>query len=281
MIARPDLHVVIAPMPGRLPRALPTPGLLRWLSARHSLAAEAATLVVLYAAYEATRGFIAGDRRIAIEHAQTVASMERKLHLFAEGSLQHAASAVPGLLTLLGGAYLTLHLTITAALLLWLHQRRPLSFARIRTTFLVANALALIGFVVFPTAPPRLAGLGIVDTVSGGHVDLNKGLVSSLYNPVAAVPSLHMGYALIVGAVLVRYGSRRAVRIAGAIYPLFVLLVIVATGNHFFFDAATGAVAVALAFVLSSAVGKAQRTVVLQSADAGAPSEPAPTHLAA
>jgi hypothetical protein len=207
--------------------------------------------------------------------------MERKLHLFVEGSVQHVAGAVPGLITLLGDAYLTLHLTVTAALLLWLHQRRRLAFARIRTTFLVANALALIGFVVFPTAPPRLAGLGIVDTVSGGHVDLNKGLVSSLYNPVAAVPSLHMGYALIVGAVLVRFGNRRVVRAAGAAYPLLVLLVIVPTGNHFFFDAATGAVVVVLAFVLSSAAGKAQGTAVLQSADAAVHPEPAPTQLAA
>ena len=124
-------------------------------------------------------------------------------------------------------------------------------------------------------------GLGIVDTVSSGHVDLNKGLVSSLYNPVAAVPSLHMGYALIVGAVLVRFGNRRVVRAAGVTYPLLVLVVIVATGNHFFFDAATGAVVVVLAFVLSSAAGKAQGMAVLQSADAAAHREPAPTQLAA
>ena len=65
----------------------------------------------------------------------------------------------------------------------------------------------MVGYVVFPTAPPRLSGVGIADTISGGHVDLNKGLVSSLYNPFAAVPSMHVGYALIVGASLARSRS--------------------------------------------------------------------------
>ena len=120
-------------------------------------------------------------------------------------------------------------------------QRRPTAFPFIRTTLLLASGLALVGFLVYPTAPPRLAGIGIADTVSNGHVDLNKGLVSSLYNPYAAVPSMHIGYALIVAASLLRYGRHRLSRALGALYPPFVLLVVVATGNHFFFDAAVGA----------------------------------------
>src|SRR5439155_168561 len=112
---------------------------------------------------------------------------------------------------------------------------------------LLASGLALVGFLLYPTAPPRLAGVGIVDTVSGGHVDLNRGLVSSLYNPYAALPSMHIGYALIVAAGLLRHGRRLLVRAIGALYPPFVLLVIVATGNHFFLDAAAGAVVAGLA----------------------------------
>jgi hypothetical protein len=94
-----------------------------------------------------------------------------------------------------------------------------------------------------------LSGLGIADTVSGGHVDLNEGLVSSLYNPFAAVPSLHVGYALIVGASLARYAPRLVARLAGLAYPPFVLLVIVATGNHFFVDAAAGAAVAGVALL--------------------------------
>jgi hypothetical protein len=63
----------------------------------------------------------------------------------------------------------------------------------VRTALLLASGLALVGFLAFPTAPPRLAALGIADTISGGDVDLNHGLVSSLYNPFAAVPSMHVG----------------------------------------------------------------------------------------
>ena len=132
-------------------------------------------------------------------------------------------------------------------MLLWLHQRRPAAFAFVRTTLLLASALALLGFLAYPTAPPRLAGIGIADTVSNGHVDLNHGLVSSLYNPYAAVPSMHIGYALSVAASLLRHGRHRLVRTLGALYPLFVLLVVVATGNHFFLDAAAGALVAGLA----------------------------------
>ena len=117
----------------------------------------------------------------------------------------------------------------------------------VRTTLLLASTLALVGFLVYPTAPPRLAGIGIADTVSNGRFSLNRGLVSSLYNPYAAVPSMHIGYALIIGASLLLYARRPPVRALGALYSPFVLLVVVATGNHFFFDAATGAVVAVVA----------------------------------
>jgi hypothetical protein len=118
----------------------------------------------------------------------------------------------------------------------------------VRTTLLLASALALVGYVAFPTAPPRLAALGIQDTISSGHVSLNHGLVSALYNPFAAVPSMHIGFAVIVGTSLVHHGGRRSLRVLGTLYPLLVLLVIVATGNHFFVDAAAGALVAAVAF---------------------------------
>ena len=112
---------------------------------------------------------------------------------------------------------------------------------------MLASGLALVGYLVYPTAPPRLSGIGITDTVSGGHIDLNSGLVSSLYNPYAAVPSMHFGYALVAGAAVAWLTSRRLVQAAAACYPAFVLLVIVATGNHFLFDALAGAVVVGVA----------------------------------
>jgi type IV secretory pathway VirB3-like protein len=230
----------------------------RWLSARHSLRAEALMVLAFYAAYEATRGFVVGDRRVAVDHAHAIASLEQRLHVFIEPAVQDAVQAVPELLTLLGAAYLTLHLSVTAGLLLWLHRHRPTAFARVRTTLLLASAIALLGFLLYPTAPPRMADVGVVDTISGRHVDLNEGLISSLYNPFAAVPSLHMGYALVVGAALARFARTRVARVAGIAYPLAVLVAIVATGNHFIFDAAAGAVVVVVAYVIAATISRTE-----------------------
>jgi hypothetical protein len=234
-----------------------------WLSRRHSLPIELAMVLGLYGVYEATRGLVAGDAHVALRHAQEVISFERSLHIFVEAPVQHALLGVPGLIGTLGFAYLTLHLSLTGGLWLWLHRRRPAAYPVVRTTLLFATALAVVGYVVFPTAPPRLSGVGLVDTVSSGHVDLNAGLVSSLYNPYAAVPSLHVGYALIVGTSLARYAPHTITRLAGLAYPPFVLLVIVATGNHFLIDAAAGAAVAALALLAARLLVTPRSTTLL------------------
>ncbi len=90
--------------------------------------------------------------------------------------------------------------------------------------------------------------------MSGGHVDLNKGMVHSLYNPFAAVPSMHFGYALIIGVHAVANCRWLVTRIAGALYPAFVLFVIVATGNHFVLDAVAGAFVAIIAAVAANAI---------------------------
>ena len=118
--------------------------------------------------------------------------------------------------------------------------------------------------------------MGIADPVSNGHVVLNHGLVSSLYNPYAAVPSMHIGYALIVAASLLLHGRRPLVRALGALYPPFVLLVVVATGNHFFLDAAAGAlVAVAAA---SAAAPPTRRAAPSRIRQLPTGPEPLPTY---
>jgi PAP2 superfamily len=223
-----------------------------WLSVRHSLRIEAAGALTVYGLYELARGLVGADTTQADAHAHRVVALERSLHLFVEANVQRAVQTLPGLTSRLGGAYLTLHLAVTGGVLLWLHRRRPEGFPFVRTALLLASGLALVGFLLYPTAPPRLAGVGIVDTVSGGHVDLNRGLVSSLYNPYAALPSMHIGFALIVAAGLLRHGRRPLARAIGALYPPFVLLVIVATGNHFFLDAAAGALVAGLAAALAA-----------------------------
>jgi hypothetical protein len=229
-----------------------------WLSQRHSLYSEALLVLGLYGLYELARGLAVGQPGEAEQHAHRLVALERSLHVFHEATVQRAAHALPGLIGLLGTAYLTLHLVVTVAVLLWLHQRRPSAFAFVRTTLLLASGLALVGFLLYPTAPPRLAGIGIADTVSNGHISLNHGLVSSLYNPYAAIPSMHIGYALVVAASLLAYGRAPLLRALGVLYAPAVLLVVVATGNHFFVDAAAGA--------LVAGLGAAAAAVLIQQA---------------
>jgi len=174
--------------------------------------------------------------------------------------VQHAADAVPALPTLLGIAYIVLHFAGTTAFLVWLYRHHRHQFARVRNTMIAATGMALTLYVVFPVAPPRLASLGFVDTVSHNtKVNLSSDLLGSLYNPFAAVPSLHFGYALLVGVTLAAVARRRFVRVLGAIYPALMLFIIVATGNHFFFDAAAGGVAIGAGYLIAKWVESARR----------------------
>jgi hypothetical protein len=144
----------------------------------------------------------------------------------------------------------------------------------VRTTLLLASGLAVVVYLLYPAAPPRLTGIGVVDTVSNGHVDLNKGLVSSLYNPYAAVPSMHIGYALVVATSLLRHGRSRLVHVLGVLYPPAVLLIVVATGNHFFLDAVAGALVVGLAAVVARPLTR--RAVATRPAELPIRREPLP-----
>jgi membrane-associated phospholipid phosphatase len=105
---------------------------------------------------------------------------------------------------------------------------------------------------VFPTAPPRLAGVGLEDTLHAlSGIDIGSPDSSALSNPVAAVPSLHAAYALGVGVGLIVFGRLLVVRLAGALYPPLVVLTIVVTGNHFFFDAIAGTGVLAAGFLVA------------------------------
>ena len=193
-------------------------------------------------------------------HTDWIVHLEQRFHVFGERAVQHAADAVPGAPTLLGIAYIALHFLGTTAFLVWLYRRHRERFALVRNTMIAATGIALTLYVVFPVAPPRLAALGFVDTVSKhAGVNLSSDVLGSLYNPFAAVPSLHFGYALLVGVTIAAVARRRVVRVLALAYPLVMLFVIVATGNHFFFDAAGGALAVGAGYLIATWVGAARR----------------------
>jgi hypothetical protein len=214
---------------------------------------EVATLVGLYGIYELVRGQGHTTLGVARGHTDEIVALERHLHIFGERAVQHGVHVLPGLPTLLGAAYITLHFLGTAVFLVWLHRRHPEHFALVRNTLVAATGMALAIYLLYPVAPPRLAGLGFVDTVThSAKVNLSSDALGSLYNPFAAVPSLHFGYALLVGVTLARIAQPRILRVIGWSYPGVMLLVIVATGNHFFFDAIAGGIAIAAGFAIAS-----------------------------
>jgi hypothetical protein len=216
----------------------------------HSGTAELATAFGMYALYEVVRGFGSTTLESARAHTNEIVAVEQATGVFVERSVQSAVDALPAVPTLLGIAYMTLHFGATIAMLVWVHRSHPERFALVRTTIVVATAISLVIYVLYPAAPPRLSGLGFADTVTdNAGINLSSESLGSLYNPFAAVPSLHFGYALLVGGVVFALARRRWVRWIGAAYPPFMLFTIVATGNHFLLDAAAGGVVTVLAYL--------------------------------
>jgi len=224
----------------------------RWFSAAHSGRQELLGLALLYAIYEVVRG-VGGENWVAaLAHTDEIVAFEQQLGLYVEQGVQESVSGLAGMPALLGVLYVGLHFLGTAAAIFWVHRRHPEAYPVVRTTLVAATAIALVGYIAYPAAPPRLSDLGFADTVTESTgLNLSSDLLGSFYNPIAAVPSLHFGYAVIVGAALAALAGRRFVRVAGALYPMLMLYVIVATGNHFFFDAAAGGLTVVLGWIMA------------------------------
>ncbi|HTA37372.1 MAG TPA: phosphatase PAP2 family protein [Solirubrobacteraceae bacterium] len=212
-----------------------------WLDALRQISLFAA----VWFAYKLVRGLVEGDANAAFAHARDVITLETKLHLFVEPSVQAWASGSHLLMVLASWLYVNAQTTITLTALLYLYLRRNSSFYFVRNMFMIAMAIALVGYIVFPTAPPRfMPEYGFIDTVSdltGVHVSHTSGLMTTLINPYAAVPSVHVAFALMVGWPLAKLSKHSVVRIVWAVYPFLIAFVIIVTANHFIFDALLGA----------------------------------------
>jgi hypothetical protein len=145
---------------------------------------------------------------------------------------------------------------LTTGFLVWLYLYRNESFYFVRNMFMVAMALALVGYTLVPTAPPRLIGdEGFVDTLTAySQVNHDSAMVSMFVNPYAAIPSMHCAFALMIGIPGAMIARHRITRAFWCIYPLFVLFVVVVTANHFWLDAAAGALVAAMSAVVASEV---------------------------
>jgi PAP2 superfamily len=208
---------------------------------RHFVLAELALWTCLYLAYLAVRGATIGDRHTAVAHATDVLRLERALDLAHEEALQHALGSA---LEAFSAYYMLGFGPIVFAVLVWLAARHRPLYRELRTVLLVSLGLAMIAYVAFPTAPPRLVpGLGIADPVglSGGH---DTGSFAGIrFNPYAAMPSMHVGWSLLVGLAGFRAARHRLARALFLIHPVLMAVTVTATGNHWFADSIAGAAA--------------------------------------
>jgi hypothetical protein len=232
-----------------------------WLDALR----QVSLFVAAYLAYKLVRGLVEGDANAAFAHARDLISIERGMHLFVEPSIQAWASGSHFVMVLASWLYVNAQTSVTIAALLYLYLMHNRSFYFVRNMFMIAMAIALVGYIVFPTAPPRfMPEWGFIDSVSdltGVHVSHASASMSSLLNPYAAVPSMHVAFALMIALPLARLAHRQFVRVLWLLYPLVMTFVIVVTANHFIVDALLGALTAGASAYGASWLARARPTV--------------------
>jgi hypothetical protein len=190
-----------------------------------------------YLLYLIGRWVTGGDMDAALDHAAWVIDFEGGVGM--ERAVQRALDR--GVSTwLLSNVYLAAQLAVLPGSLVWLYRRAPAVYVRLRDTVLATWLLALPIYALFPTAPPRLAGIGMEDTVSQQAGVALTGHSTVFYNPIAAVPSLHCGFAFAIGIALFAATRNPVARALALLWGPLVSLSVVATGNHYVFDIAAG-----------------------------------------
>src|SRR3954453_3299461 len=176
-----------------------------------------------YFAYRLLRGMVEGHATAAFQHAREVISIERTLHLFVEPSVQAWASGSNLVMESASWLYVNAQTSVTIAALLYVYLRHNRSFYFVRNMLMIGMAIALVGYTVFPTAPPRfMPEWGFIDSVAdmtGVHVSHASGTMTALFNPYAAVPSMHVAFALMIGSPLAKLAQHSVVRVLWVLYP--------------------------------------------------------------
>jgi membrane-associated phospholipid phosphatase len=211
---------------------------------------------IAYYGYRLVRGWIDDPNGAAqaFQNGRNLIHIEQSLGFFVEPSVQAWAQTKPAVIDFASWTYLNAQSSVTVGALVFIYLVHNKSFYFVRNMFMVAMAIALVGYLLVPTAPPRFfPEWGFFDAVADfTGVPSDSVAVNTLFNPYAAIPSMHVCFALMIGGTLARLSKHRVTRIAWALYPLLVVFVIVATGNHFISDAILGAVTAAVAAWVAS-----------------------------
>ncbi|WUH93869.1 phosphatase PAP2 family protein [Streptomyces sp. NBC_00433] len=207
-----------------------------------------------YSLYSQIRNAVPQKQAIALRHADAIWAFEHHLGLAIERSVNHGVNSVTWLIVGMNYYYATLHFIVTIGVLIWLYVRHPGRYGPARLVVFLTTWVALIGFWAYPLAPPRLmVGGNFIDTVMLHHTwgSLSRGSLAQVSNQYAAMPSMHIGWSLWCGITIVTLAKPLWARILGGLYPVATLLVIVATGNHFWMDAVGGALCLAIGYTVA------------------------------
>jgi hypothetical protein len=222
----------------------------RGRSAEHartgSLIREASLIVALYLGYVSARLLANGDALAARRHADEILHVERWLHLDVEAGTNAFFSSSVWLAAPVSYWYAALHYLVTPVVLIWLFLRHREHYNQARTGLVLTSAIGLVGFLLYPTAPPRLVA-GYVDTLAryddigwwSAHASAPRGF-GQFTNELAAMPSLHCGWALWVAWAVLRTRSARWLKITAVSYAAGTATVVVVTGNHWTLDVLVG-----------------------------------------
>ncbi|MFJ1597219.1 phosphatase PAP2 family protein [Streptomyces sp. NPDC088261] len=243
-------------------------------SARPPLVRELLLVVGLFLVYKLGRQLADGRTGEAFGNAHDVWNFERAVRLPSESAVQGALLHSDTLVHVVNTYYATVHFPATVLFLAWLYWRRPVHYVWSRRVLTALTGAALVLHLLVPLAPPRmLASTGLVDTgrVFGPSVYGASPASDQLSNQFAAMPSLHVGWALMVAVGLIA-ATRSRWRWLWLLHPLMTLFVVVSTANHYWLDAivAVALLGVALAFIRVPGRG----SLVVRSSPGGA-AEPA------
>jgi membrane-associated phospholipid phosphatase len=207
-----------------------------------------------YYLYRLVRGLVDGHANVAYQHARDIVDLERSVHLFIEQDVQQWAIQNSVFIHVANWMYVNSHFLVTTTFLIWLYVARNHAYYFVRNMFMVAMVFALIGYVAFPTAPPRfLPEWGFQDTVADFFGNTASQTASVLYNPYAAMPSMHVAFALMIAVPAFQLVRHRWLKALWLFYPLLVTFVVISTGNHFWFDGAVGAAVAGCSAVIAKA----------------------------
>lgn len=215
---------------------------------------EIGLIAVSYWVYSLIRNSVPDQRAEALGNADWIWEVERILGLAVEQSINHTINGVTWLIVAMNYYYATLHFVVTIGVLVWLYRRHPGRYGATRLVLFVTTGIALVGFYLFPLAPPRLmTSVNFIDTVQVHETwgSMASGNLAEMSNQYAAMPSMHIGWSVWCGITIAMLAGPLWVRALGVAYPVTTLVVIIATGNHFWLDAIGGVVCLAVGFAVS------------------------------